>query len=432
MSALSGWHARAFRSLRVVSFRWYLVGSMVSVIGSWMQFVAQDWLVLELSHSALALGVASALQFTPVLVLGLWGGVVVDRHDRRRLLMVTQTCSAVLAATLGVLSLAGLATLPMVYLLALGLGVVTVFDQPARQVFLADLVEEDEVINAQALYSTAYNLGRLLGPAMAGVLIAAAGVGPAFLLNAVSFLAVLLALARIDRSSMRPRAAVPRASRQVREAYRYVRGRPDLVTALLTVASVSILGQNFRVVLPLLAKQTLHGDAQTYGYLSAALGFGSVLGALGSAGRARPTLRALLVASAVFAVANLAAAVAPGIGWAEASMVGLGVANIALNTLARTLLLSNAAPEMRGRVMSLHALVFVGSTPVGGILLGWVCTVSGARGGLALAAVSGLISPVAVLAAGSIRRAGRSTREPAGSSEAAPSRDATPESRSPA
>jgi MFS family permease len=246
----AGWRRRTFTSLANPNFRAYFLGSAVSVSGTWMQRVAQDWLVLELSHSGVALGVASSLQFAPVLVLGAWGGAVIDRVDRRRLLIVTQASSALLAAVLGAVTAAGAVTLWMVYALALALGVVTVFDSPARQTFVAEMVGTEHVVNAQSLYSSVHNGGRLVGPAMAGIVIAWWGVAAAFALNALSFAAMIVALASMNVNALMRTPPAIRAPRQVRDGLRYLWNHRDLRVSLVLVAVVGVFGQNFRVVLP--------------------------------------------------------------------------------------------------------------------------------------------------------------------------------------
>ena len=391
---------RTLRSLRVPNYRRYFFGSAVSVTGTWMQRVGQDWLVFELTHSGVALGVATALQFLPVLLGGLYGGTVVDRLDRRRLLLVTQASSALLAGILAVLVANGLATIQVVYVLAFALGVVTVFDTPARQAFLSELVGPADLMNAQALYSSVHNGGRLVGPAVAGALIASAGVAWAFATNAVSFLAVLVSLLLLDRVTLRKVPPAARSRGQVLEGLRYVWQRPDLRRCVALVAVVGLLGQNFRVVLPLLAAQTYGGSASTYGYLTSAVGLGALVGALGSASGERASLRQLTLACAAFGGVNLLLALAPTLWSAVVGMVFLGLTNIVLNTLARTLLLVGSDPAMHGRVMSLHALVFLGSTPFGGPLVGAICAVAGPRSGLLVAGLSSVLMAGAVAARG--------------------------------
>ncbi|MEO3856378.1 MFS transporter [Acrocarpospora sp. B8E8] len=379
---------RVFRSLAIRNYRLYFAGHAISVAGTWMQRVAQDWLVLELSDSAVALGISTSLQFLPTLVFGLWGGVLVDRWDRRRIIMLTQTVSALLAAALAAVVLTGSVRLWMVYALALGLGLVTVLDTPARHAFVTDMVGPEDYINAQSLNSTVHNVGRLVGPAIAGLLIAAVDVGIAFAVNALSFAGVLLGLARMDPTALRRLPPVARARGQAREGLRYVWHRPELCACLVLVAVVALLGQNFRVVFPLLARDTFGGGAEVYGWLTSALGVGAVIGALGSAARQSVMAWSLLRWTWVFAGVSAVAAVTPWLAAALAVIVGLGVANIVFNTLARTLLQIGVEPAMQGRVIALHSLISLGSTPIGGPITGLVCQRWGPGAGLLLAAVS--------------------------------------------
>lgn len=392
----AGW-ARVFRSLDERNFRLFFTGHAVSVTGTWMQRVGQDWLVLEVSDSAVAIGIATALQFLPMLFLGMLGGVTADRVDRRRLLVVTQAASAVLALVLAALAISGTIELWMVYALALALGVVTVFDVPGRQAFLTDMVPPEDYVNAQALNSTVHNAGRLVGPAIAGLLIATAGVGAAFLLNALSFVAVIIALLRIDTSRLRRAAPAGRAKGQVREGFRYVWADPDLRACMFLVAVVALFGQNFRVVLPVLARDTFGQGAEAYGWLTSALGLGAVLGALAAASRQKSTARSLLCWTLAFGAVNLLAAVVPNLGVALVAMVAVGIANITFNTLGRTLLQMRADPHMQGRVIAVHGMVFLGSTPVGGPLLGWVCEQWGARAGFLVAGGTALLAALPFL-----------------------------------
>ncbi len=387
----AGW-ARVFRSLHERNFRLFFTGHAVSVTGTWMQRVGQDWLVLELTDNAVAVGIATALQFLPMLFLGMLGGVVVDRVDRRRLLITTQAVSALLAGLLATLTLTGAVELWMIYGLALGLGMVTVFDVPGRQAFLTDMVPPEDYVNAQALNSTVHNTGRLVGPAIAGLLIATIGTGVTFLINAVSFVAVIIALLRIDASRLRRSARAERAKGQVREGFRYVWSHPDLRACMFLIAVVALFGQNFRVVLPVLARDTFDQGAQAYGWLTSALGVGAVLGALAAATRQVSTPRSLLSWTFVFAAVNLLAAIVPNLGAALVAMVAVGIANITFNTLGRTLLQLRADPSMQGRVIALHGMVFLGSTPFGGPLLGWVCEEWGARAGFVVAGGTALLA----------------------------------------
>jgi MFS family permease len=388
MASIAPWRQRAFTSLANRNFRIYFLGSAVSVSGTWMQRVAQDWLVLQLSHSGLALGMSGALQFVPVLLFGAWGGAVVDRSDRRRLLLVTQAVSALLAAVLGAVTAAGVVRLWMVYVLTLALGVVTVFDNPARQTFVAEMVGTDKVVNAQSLYSTVHNGGRLVGPALAGIVVAWLGVGAAFAVNALSFVAMIAALAWMDIGALVRTPPTAHAPRQVREGLGYLWRHRDLRACLVLVAVVGVFGQNFRVVLPLLAQETFRGGAQSYGYLTAALGLGAVTGALVSAARGRSSPRGLLLACLAFGAVNLLVAAMPSFALALAMVAAVGVTNIVVNTLARTMMITGSEPGMRGRVMALYSIVFLGSTPIGGPVVGWACQEWGARSAFVIAGLT--------------------------------------------
>ena len=408
--APAGWAGRAFRSLAVPNYRYYFAGQAVSVVGTWMQRVAQDWLVLEISDSAVAVGIAMSLQFLPILFLGIHGGVLVDRVNRRRAIITTQAVSAVLAVVLAVLTLTDTVTLGMVYGLALCLGLVTVVDVPARQAFVTEMVGPEDYINAQSLNSTIHNAGRLVGPAIAGLLIAAVGPGLAFAVNALSFLAVLVGLTLIDPARLRPAPPLPRGRGQALEGLRYVWSHPELRACILLVAVVAVFGQNFRVVLPLLARETFDGGAETYGWLTSALGAGAVIGALAGAARHTATAWSLLTWTFAFTAANLVAAGSPVLGLALAAMVGVGIANISFNTLARTLLQLGSEPSTQGRVIALHSQVFLGSTPIGAPVLGWICEAGGPRVGLLVAA--GTSGAAALLVLPRLRQL-RSTRSSA-------------------
>jgi MFS family permease len=275
-----------------------------------------------------------------------------------------------------------------------------VVDSPARQAFVTDLVPPADYVNAQAINSTIHNAGRLVGPAVAGLVIAAAGAGPAFAVNALSFVAVLAGLARIDRSTLYPSERLPRGKGQAREGLRYAWGHRQLRATLLLVAVVGLFGQNFRVVLPITATEVLGGNAATYGYLTAALGLGAVMGALGAASRRTVTGRGLLLWTVAFGVVNLLTALVGGLMVALAALVAVGITNILFNTLARTLLQLHSDPVMQGRVMAIHGLLFLGTTPIGGPLLGWVCAAWGApwafvvAGGTALVVAAVVVRPM--------------------------------------
>jgi MFS family permease len=395
-----------FRSVRhSVNLRIYLAGHAISVVGTWVQRVAQDWLILEITHNGAALGLALAAQFAPMLLLGPYGGLLVDRLDRRRTIMGTQAISGLLALALAVITLLDVVQLWSVLALGLALGLVTVLDVPARQAFVASMVEPADYANAQALSSSVNNAGRLVGPAVAGVLIASAGVGVAFIVNAASFVAVLISLAVLNVKLLRPSPRIGRKKGQVREGARYLWASPQLRVTIVLVAVVATFGQNFRVVLPLAATELYHGDAATYGWLTSAIGLGALIGAVISASMHIPTAWSVVLTTIAFGGANLLAAFSPTLAMALLVMVGVGVTNIIFNTLARSVLLLNSEPDMHGRMMAIHGQVFLGSTPLGGPLVGWLCDLFGARAGFLIAGGTALLA--AVLLAGMAYRSRR-------------------------
>ncbi|BCI51783.1 MFS transporter [Mycolicibacterium litorale] len=400
---------RSVRSLRIRNYRLFFTGHSISVTGTWMQRVAQDWLVFEITDSPVAIGIALALQFGPILLLGIWGGVIADRVDRRTTLIVTQVIQLILALVLGVLAVASVIELWMVFLFALLLGLVTVVDQPVRQSFVANLVHRDSYANAQVLNSTAQNLGKFIGPAIAGAVIAWQDVGAAFLINALSFVAMLVALALMKRSELLPQPRLARGKGQAREGVVYVWRHPQLRIAMVLLVVVSVLGQNFRVVFPIIGAM-FGGDAGAYGSLMAALGLGALVAALFTAARETATTGSLVVAAIGFGVLSTVLAGSPGLTFALVVTAGLGVTNFVFNTLVRTVMLLVSDAQMQGRVMALHGLVFLGSTPIGGLIIGWVCEQWGVRVGLLVGGVSVLLS-----AAGAIGMSRRASKVASGS-----------------
>jgi MFS family permease len=381
-----------FDSLRVRNYRLYFAGQVVSVSGSWMQRVAQAWLVLHLGGGGFALGLVTGLQFLPLLLGGAWAGLLADRFDKRRLLLKTQAAMGLLALVLGLLTILGWAQLWMVYLLALALGAVTAVDNPARQAFVGDMVVREQVMNAVSLNSAVFTAARVVGPALAGLLINAVGTGWCFILNGLSFGAVLLALAAMKREELLP--ATPASPRPglVREGLRYAWSNLELRIPLLLMAVVGTLALNFTVILPLMASQTFHGDAGTFGLLFSTLGLGSVLGALFTARRRQPSRRLLLLSLLGFGICMLAAAAAPSV-WTElAVLLPLGVASTAFQATSNSTLQVNSEPALRGRVMALYGVVFMGTTPIGAPIIGWVSQQAGPRAALALGGVSVLFA----------------------------------------
>jgi MFS family permease len=386
-------------SLRQRNYRLFFFGQLVSVAGTWMQTVAQSFVVLDLTHSGTQLGLTSAARFLPMFVFGPLGGVFADRMDRRRVLYVTQTLSGLLAGVFAVTVGTHSIRLWIVYLLALALGFVNVFDNPARQSFISEMVSAEDLPNAVTLNSVAMNMARVLGAALGGVIAAAIGLALCFTINALSFGAVLVSLAAMRSSELFPAKRVSRQKKQVRQGLRYVRNTPELLIPLLMIAVVGTLAWEFQVSLPLMASKVFHGGAASYGVMASVMGGGAVIGGLISAARARPRARALCLAAIGWGIAILAAAVAPSFALELAALVFVGYGSITFNSLAKTTLQLAAKPEMRGRVMALWALAWLGSTPIGGPIVGWAGQAFGARWALVIGGVAALACGVLALPA---------------------------------
>jgi MFS family permease len=396
---------RTFSSLRIRNYRLYFLGQIVSLSGTWMQSVGQVWLVLKLTGSGVDLGLVVALQFLPVLLGGSWGGVIADRVDKRKLLIVTQTVSGLFALALGVLTVTNVVTLWMVYGLALGLGCVTLVDMPARQSFVMEMVGRKDLANAVSLNSVVVNAARVVGPALAGLLIATVGIGICFLLNAVSYVAVVVALVRMRAAELDRGAPIPRKKGQLREGFRYVWSKPDLRVPLLLMAVVGTIAYNFSVTFPLIVHRVFHGGAGVYGVLFAVMGTGAVAGGLVVAAKARATRELLAAATVGFGLAMFAAAYMPSLPLEIAVMLPVGAMSTTFIATSNSLLQLSASREMRGRVMALFAITFLGSTPIGGPFIGWFAQEFGPRSALALGAGSTLAA--GLLAANTLRRARR-------------------------
>lgn len=407
---MSAWAATTFASLRTPNYRRYFAGQAVSLVGTWMQTVAQAWLVLELTGSGTALGLVAAAQFLPILLLAPYGGLLADRLDKRTILIATQCALGAMALTLGILTVTGAVQLWMVVVLALALGVATAIDNPARQAFAQEMVGAGGVRNAVSLNSVLVNTARAVGPAVAGVLIATVGTGPCFLINAVSYVAVVLALVGMDVDALRPTPRQERAPGQVRQGLSYVAHTPDLLVPLMMLAVVGTLAYEFQVVLPLLARGPLDGGAGTYGLLTSAMGAGAIVGGLVVAGHGRTGLRPLSVASAMFGLAILAAAAAPSVWVALVALTIVGATSVTFLAVGNTTLQLTAEPRFRGRVMALWAVAFLGSTPLGAPLIGAVSEHLSPRGGLAIGGLACLVA--AALGGLAILRGGRGGRRP--------------------
>jgi MFS family permease len=389
-----------FRSLSVRNYRIWATGALVSNVGTWMQRVAQDWLVLtELTHdSAVAVGVTTALQFGPQLVLNPITGSVADRVPQRALLMATQALSGLWALLLGLLVLLGDPQLWQVYVLAGLLGVTAAFDAPVRQTFVTGLVPPEQLSNAVGLNSASFHAARLIGPGVAGLLIAAIGSGWVFLLNAVTFAATLASLASMRRSELRE---VPRRRRgpgAMREGLAYVRHRPDILLILLVVGVVGSFGLNFQMTTALMARVEFHRGAESYGLLSSIMAIGSLAGALLAARRERPRLRLVVGAALAFGVFAVLASLMPSY-WAFAlALIPLGLSSLTLMTAANAAVQMTTEPELRGRVMALYMAVFAGTTPIGAPIVGWVGETFGPRWSIAIGGVAAFVAVAAVVA----------------------------------
>ncbi len=381
---------RSFASLDNRNYRRFFIGQSVSLVGTWMQSIGQSWLVLELTGSGTALGLVVAAQTLPVLCLAPYGGLLADRADKRKLLLATQCSLALLALTLGLLDLSGVIALWMVIALAAGLGLTNAIDNPTRQAFVSEMVGADAVANAVSLNSVMTNAARAVGPAIAGILIVTVGVADCFLLNAASFAAIIVALASMDRRALRPTAVAGHQPHQLLEGLAYVRRTPRLLTPLLMMALIGALAYEFQVVLPLLAKRTFHGNADAYGYLTSCFGLGAVVGGVVVASRPSRGLRSVVTASGAFGVTLLGASVAPSFALELCALACAGAASVAFMARGNTTLQLASDPQMRGRVMALWAVALVGTTPLGGPIVGFVSQHAGPRLGLALGGFAAL------------------------------------------
>ncbi|MFL6139797.1 MAG: MFS transporter [Frankiaceae bacterium] len=382
-----------FASLRVRNYRLFASGQIVSLTGTWMQRVAQDWLVLTLSNnSGTALGITTSLQFLPMLLFSMFGGVLADRYSKRRLLIMSQAASGVTALALALLDLGGVVALWHVYLLAFALGVASALDTPVRQAFVSELVGQEQLTNAIALNSATFNTARIIGPAVAGVLIGTVGTGWVFLLNAGSYLAVIAVLAVMRDGELFVGKRVERAPGQIRAALAYVRVRPHLLLPIVLAGVVGTFGFNFQMTTALLAKSTFHRSASGYGLLSTLLAVGSLGGALMAARRRQVRHRLLITSSIVFGLLTLACGLMPTYASFAVMLVPTGVAALTFATAANTSVQLGSSPAMRGRVMALYLLVFIGGTPVGAPLIGWIAEQLGPRSSLI---IGGSVSAVA-------------------------------------
>ncbi len=408
-----------FVSLRERNYRLFAIGQIVSLIGTWGQRLAQDWLVLELSGGdPVALGIAAALQFGPTLVLSLWAGVLADRYDKRRLLLTMQVAMGLCALVLGLLDVGRVVQLWQVYLLCLLLGCFAAIDGAVRQSFAVEMVGPDHVTNAVALNSMTFNLARVVGPAVAGLAIVAAGTGWVFLGNAASYASVVAGLALMNPARLHRSAPVPRRSGQLREGLRYVRGRRDLIMLLTLVFFVATFGLNFSLTLAVMARNVFGRGADAYGLLSALLAVGTLAGATLAArrsGRGRPRLRLVLGAALAFGLLEVGTGLMPTFTTFGMMLVPCGAAALTFTTAVNSTVQLSVDPWMRGRVMGLYMLLLLGGKPIGGPLVGWIAAEINGRAPIV---VGGLVTVLATLACVAVlsRRAGSSTQQRAADS----------------
>jgi MFS family permease len=392
-------------SLRNRNYRLYFLGQLLSMMGTWMQAVALAFLVLKLTGSGTDLGLATAARFMPVFVFGPFGGLIADRLDKRRVLYVTQTLSGLTAGVFALLIGTGVIEMWMVYILSLTLGGINVFDSPARQSFIAEMVRPGELPNAITLNSVSLNLARVFGAALGGLFVAVLGLVMCFALNGVSFAAVLVSLLLMRSSELFPAQRARKEKGQIRAGLRYVRQSPELLVPLIMITVVGMLAWEFQVTLPLMASHAFRGGAGTYGLMASVMGAGAVVGGLVAAARSHPSGRALCLASIGWGLAITAAAAAPTLAVELGTMVFVGYGSITFNSMAKTMLQAASAPSMRGRVMALWGLAWLGTTPIGGPLVGWIGQHVGARWSLVAGGVPTIL--IGVLCWPALRRLDR-------------------------
>ncbi len=388
--ARSGFVTRTFSSLSNRNYRLYFAGQSLSLIGTWMQSITQTWLVYAWTHSGFQVGLLVALQTLPILLLGPVGGTIADRYGKYRILFWTQAFAGAQALVLAGLDLSGLLHIWLLYPMAVALGLINMVDNPTRQTFIVEMVGRDQLANAVTLNSVMVNMARAIGPAVAGVMIASVGSGWCFLANGLSFSFVLASLRAMHPDELAPAPRVARMRGQLREGFRYVGSTPLLRDALIMMALIGCLTYEFQTTLPLMTGGPFHGNSQTYGFLTACMGAGAVVGGLIAAGRPGRGMRRMVGTAAVFGVAVLAAALAPSLLVEEILLLGVGACSVTFLALGNATLQLSSEPSMRGRVMSLWSVAFLGSTPLGGPLVGLVGGDIGARYGLALGGLAAL------------------------------------------
>src|SRR3984885_10120847 len=402
----------AFTALSSRSYRIYIGGQSLTNTGSWMQSIAQDWLIFSLTHSSTAVGVTMALQFGPMLLLGLHAGALADRVPKRRILLTTQSLNAAATLALAVVTIAGAVRAADVYAFALLSGVVFAFDVPARQSFVNEVVPEGRLPAAIALNAAVFQATRLIGPAIASVLIVSVGTGWVFAVNAACYLGPTVGLLLLRPSDLRSVPHAPRAPRAVRTAVTYLRGRPDVLRTIVLVGVLGTFGLNFPIVLTAMAKTTFGGNASTYGLFNIVLGLGSAAGAVLAGAGTRPRTRAIVTTAALFGILQAVAALTPDLPAFLVLLIAMGFVNLVCQAMANASVQLSVAPEIRGRVMGLYMLVFIGGTPIGAPIIGAVTSHFGARTGMLVCGVVPVLAAVIAAFAGRERSSRRPVFNP--------------------
>ncbi|MHB8853212.1 MAG: MFS transporter [Ignavibacteriaceae bacterium] len=392
--SLKKFNSNTFSSLKIRNYRLYFIGQSISLTGTWMQTIGQAWLVLKLTNSGTALGLVTALQFLPVLFFGPMGGVLADRFSKRKLLYITQAGAGVLALILAILVSTDTVQLWMIYILATLVGLFNAVDNPTRRTFVLEMVGRKELNNAVTLFSTAFNLSRIVGPAIAGAIIAGAGLASCFYLNAISYIAVLACLFLMKNSEFHLVEPIKRAKGQLREGFKYVRNNPFLLNLLIMMAIIGTFTYEFQVNLPLLAKYTFNSNASGFALLNSGMGIGAVLGGLAAASRKKILPKSMIRTIFVFGSAVILVAISPSLHIAILSMVIVGFFSIRFSSMGETMLQLESAPTMRSRVMSLWSVAFLGSTPIGGPIIGWIGEHANPRWGLMVSGLAAIIAAI--------------------------------------
>lgn len=388
---------QTFHSLTVRNYRLFFVGQVISVTGNWMQKIGQAWLVLEFTGSGVLLGLTAALQHIPTIVIGPWGGVLADRYNKRTILYWTSGISSLTALTLGVLTASGVVEIWMILVLAMVLGIADAVDKPTRQAFIVEMVGTDNVMNATTLSTIVQQSGKMFGPALAGILIAGVGLASSFILNAVSFVAVMIALLLMRASELRPSTPVPVEPRQLRAGFLYVKRTTELLVPLLMMVVVGTMAYEWTVTLPLFASDTFGGDADTFAMMFSSIGAGAIVGGVAIAGTLRASMISILWSMGLFSVIMTLTAFSPTLGVAYLGFFLIGATSVASKAVVASYLQIHSVPEMRGRVMALLAVTIGGTTALGGPLVGWIAESFSVRAAIAQGGVMAAIATVCAL-----------------------------------